>query len=194
MTEEMKETKFAGKQAGTTESVVEEQQPSKKAEEQVETEQDESDDLKQTIKQLESEKEEYKNQYLRSQADLENFRRRAKEEKTMAAKYKAQSLAEKLLPVLDNFERGLNIKSGVEETQSLLDGMEIVYRQLKDALDGENIREIVAEGQPFDPHFHQAIMEVEDEDYKTGTVIEVVQKGYALNDRVIRPAMVKVAA
>lgn len=166
------------------------EQPS---EEQTEpSEKDRIAELRQTIEQLESEQEELKNRLLRVQADYDNFRRRTKEEKTAAAKYKAQSIAEKLLPVLDNFERGLNVEAESEETKSLLQGMEIVYRQLKDVFEAENIKEIEAEGKPFDPEFHEAVMQVEDEEYEANTVVEVVQKGYVLNDRVIRPAMVKV--
>lgn len=153
------------------------------------------EDLEQNdaVEQLEREKEEYKSRFLRVQADFENFRRRKKEEKTADAKYRSQSLAEKLIPALDNFERALNVQPEGSEAQSILEGMDMVYRQIKDAFEAENIREIPAEGEPFDPQFHQAVMQVDHDDYESNTVVEVMQKGYKLNDRVIRPSMVKVA-
>ncbi|SER70876.1 nucleotide exchange factor GrpE [Salipaludibacillus aurantiacus] len=146
------------------------------------------------VKQLELKLEEATNRMLRIQADYDNFRRRTKQEKESAAKYKSQSLAEKLLPALDNFERGMAITPQEEETKSLLKGMDMVYRQIKNALEEEGISEIDAVGQPFDPHYHQAVMQVETDDYGSNIVVEEMQKGYQLKDRVIRPAMVKVNA
>lgn len=145
------------------------------------------------LEQMEKEKEEYKSRFLRAQADYDNFRRRTKEEKTTEAKYRAQNLAEKLLPAFDNFERAMEIAPETSEAQSLLAGMEMVYRQLQEAFEAENIREIPAQGEPFDPHLHQAVMQVDHEDYESNTVVSVMQKGYTLNGRVIRPAMVQVA-
>lgn len=150
------------------------------------------DELEQQIKQLEQEKEELKTRLLRVQADYDNFRRRTKEERVAASKYRSQSLAEKLLPALDNFDRALQLKPEGEEAKSLWQGMEIVHRMLKEGFEQENIKEIEAEGKLFDPEFHQAVMQVEDEEYEPNTVVDVMQKGYMLGDRVIRPAMVKV--
>lgn len=182
-------------QQENTQQQEEQGQTEQPSEEQTEpSEKDRIAELQQTIEQLKSEQEELNNRLLRVQADYDNFRRRTKEEKTAAAKYKVQSIAEKLLPVLDNFERGLNMEAESDETKSLLQGMEIVYRQLKDVFEAENIKEIEAEGKPFDPELHQAVMQVENEDVEPNTVVEVMQKGYILNDRVIRPAMVKVTA
>ncbi|HET7658024.1 MAG TPA: nucleotide exchange factor GrpE [Bacillales bacterium] len=146
------------------------------------------------VEQLEKEKEELKKRLLRVQADYDNFRRRTREESAAAAKYRAQGFAEKLLPAFDSFERALDVKVESEEAKSLLKGLEIVHRQLKDAFEQENIREIEAEGKPFDPQYHQAVMQVEEEGAEPNTVVEVMQKGYVLNDRVIRPAMVKVTS
>ncbi|HET7580872.1 MAG TPA: nucleotide exchange factor GrpE [Bacillales bacterium] len=153
---------------------------------------DNQEDLSPEIKRLEKEKEELKTRVLRIQADYDNFRRRTKEERAADSKYRAQSLAEKLLPALDNFERALDMKAEGEEAKSLLEGMKMVYRQLKDGLEQENVKEIEAKGKPFDPEFHQAVMQVDNEEYEPNTVVEVMQKGYTLGDRVIRPAMVKV--
>lgn len=143
---------------------------------------------------LEQKLEETTNRVLRMQADYDNFRRRTQKEKESAAKYRSQSLAEKLIPALDNFERGMMIDAQSEETKSLLQGMEIVYRQFKEALAEEGIEPIESVGQPFDPHLHQAIMQTESDEFESNVVVEEMQKGYMLKDRVIRPAMVKVNA
>ncbi|MFC5713444.1 nucleotide exchange factor GrpE [Thalassorhabdus alkalitolerans] len=144
--------------------------------------------------QLENEVNEWKNKTLRVQADLENFRRRAKEERETAAKYKAQSLVESLLPALDNFERALQIEPDGEEAKSLLQGMNMVYSQLKEALENEGVEVIQTEGQQFDPNLHQAVMQVEEAGFETNEIVEELQKGYKLKDRIIRPSMVKVNA
>lgn len=147
----------------------------------------------QYIQQLESELEEAKNRLLRAQADFENFRRRSKLEFEAAQKYRAQSLIEDLLPVLDNFERALAIGDDADEKLvSFIKGMEMVQRQLLDALHKEGLEIIEAKGQEFDPHVHQAVMQVEDSEYDSNVVVEELQKGYMLKDRVIRPSMVKV--
>ncbi|TLS39348.1 nucleotide exchange factor GrpE [Pseudalkalibacillus caeni] len=137
---------------------------------------------------------ELENRMVRTQADYDNFRRRTREEKAASAKYRSQSLVEEILPVLDNFERAFAVQGEGESYNSLLQGMEMVYRQLKDALLKEGVEEIDAVGQPFDPHKHQAVMQVETNEYESDVVAEVLQKGYMLKDKVIRPAMVKVSS
>lgn len=136
--------------------------------------------------------EEMTDRLLRTQADYDNFRRRTREEREAAAKYKSQSLVEEILPILDNFERALQMETENEQVKSLLQGMEMVYRQLVTALNNEGVSEIQALGAEFDPHQHQAVMQVESEEHKPNEVIEVLQKGYLLKDRIIRPALVKV--
>ncbi|MCR6106299.1 nucleotide exchange factor GrpE [Salipaludibacillus agaradhaerens] len=160
------------------------------SDEEEKRENDESDDMQE----LERKLADATNRMLRIQADYDNFRRRTKQEKESAAKYRSQSLAEKLLPALDNFERGMMITPQEEETKSLLQGMEMVYRQLKDALAEEGIEPIETVGKPFDPHYHQAVMQVETDEFESNVVVEEMQKGYQLKDKVIRPAMVKVNA
>lgn len=145
------------------------------------------------LEKLEKENEELKNKVLRVQADYDNFRRRTREQTAAASKYKAQGLAEKLLPAIDSFERAMEVNVEGEEAKSLLKGLEIVQRQLKEAFEQENVKEIEALGESFDPEYHQAVMSVEDDQADSNTVIEVMQKGYVLNDRVLRPAMVKVS-
>jgi molecular chaperone GrpE len=148
----------------------------------------------QRIQELELKLEEASQKNLRLQADYDNFRRRTREEQTASLKYKSQSLLEQLLPALDNFERALKTEATTEQAKTLIQGMEMVYRQLADALKQEGLTEVPSVGEKFDPNLHQAVMQVEDSEYESNTVIEELQKGYMLKDRVIRPAMVKVNA
>jgi len=144
------------------------------------------------IQELETKLQDAENRYLRLQADFDNSRRRARIDLEAAQKYRAQSLITNLLPALDNFERALQVEPDNEQTKSLLQGMDMVYRSLSEALKGEGLEAIEAVGQPFDPHMHQAVMQVEDPSFETNVVVEEFQKGYKLKDKVIRPSMVKV--
>jgi len=144
------------------------------------------------ISELQAKLDETENKMLRAQADFDNFRRRARLDQEAAQKYRAQSLVSEILPALDNFERALQIEASNDQTKSLLQGMNMVYNQLVQALQNEGVETIKSVGEQFDPHLHQAVMQVEDENYDSNTVIEELQKGYRLKDRVIRPAMVKV--
>ena len=144
------------------------------------------------IAELEAKLEESENRYLRQHADFENYKRRLRTEQETTVKYRAQSLVSDLLPALDNFERALKVEATDDKTKSILQGMEMVYRGLLDALQKEGVEVIEAEGKPFDPNLHQAVMQVEDADHEPGVVLEEFQKGYKLKDRVIRPTMVKV--
>ena len=149
-------------------------------------------DVKQQKVELEAKLEEAENRILRMQADFENSRRRARLDLEATEKYKSQGLITELLPAIDNFERALKMEADNDQAKSLLQGMEMVYRSLIDALKKEGAEQIEAVGKEFDPHLHQAIMQVEDENFGSNIVVEEFQKGYILKDRVIRPAMVKV--
>jgi molecular chaperone GrpE len=129
---------------------------------------------------------------LRAQADFDNFKRRSRLDQEAAQKYRAQSLVSEIIPALDNFERALQIEADNDQTKSLLQGMNMVYNQLVQALKNEGVEAINSVGEQFDPHLHQAVMQIEDENYESNSVVEELQKGYKLKDRVIRPAMVKV--
>jgi molecular chaperone GrpE len=133
-------------------------------------------------------------QYLHALADLENFRRRARKEKEDAVKYAPLPLLEALLPVVDNFERALAAADHHDNAQLLKEGVEIVYRQLSAALSQAGIRLIESKGKVFDPHEHHAVMQVEDDRVESGIVVEEMQAGYRLHDRVIRPSMVKISS
>lgn len=157
-----------------------------------ETEVDELQAAHQKIAELEAKIEEMDNRYLRLQADFDNSRRRAKLDMEAAQKYRVQSLATDLLQALDNFERATKIEADNEQTKSLLQGVEMIYNGIVEALKKEGVEAIEVVGQEFDPHLHQAVMQVQDENFGSNIVVEEFQKGYKLKDRVIRPAMVKV--
>ncbi len=156
------------------------------------TSEPQADEKDRQIEELNAKLEEEENRRLRLLADLDNTRRRASLDREALQKYRAQEVLTHLIPVLDNFQRGLSVKADSEDAKSLLTGMEMIYRSLDDALKSEGLEEITAEGVEFDPNFHQAVMTGSDESKASGVVLEVLQKGYTLKDRVLRPAMVKV--
>lgn len=144
------------------------------------------------VAELQAKLEEEENRYLRLRADYDNLLRRSKLDREAAEKYRAQSLLNDLLPVLDNLDRALQVEVTSEEAQSLYKGVEMVYRQFIDATAKEGLQVIAAEGEQFDPNFHQAVMQEQDADKESGVVLRELQKGYQLKDRVLRPAMVSV--
>jgi molecular chaperone GrpE len=131
--------------------------------------------------------------YLRVQADFDNFRRRSRQEKEEFAKYASSKLIEELLPVVDNFERALITGKDTTDAEAILKGVDMIFRMLGQVLEQEGLKAIEAVGQPFNPEFHLAIMTVESVDYEEGIVVEEIQKGYNLKDKVLRPSMVKVS-
>ncbi len=137
--------------------------------------------------------EENQNRYLRAQADFDNFRRRTLKEKEELAQYATSKLVGELLPVLDNFQRALQTSGDAAQSDSFAKGVDMIYRQLFQVLEAEGLKAMEPVGQPFDPEHHQAIMQVETDEYEEGIVVEVMQPGYWLKDKVIRPAMVKVS-
>ncbi|MEK3788272.1 nucleotide exchange factor GrpE [Paenibacillus sp. FSL K6-1230] len=142
---------------------------------------------------LAAELEEQQQRLLRTQADFDNFRRRTQKEKEELAKYASMKLVTELVPVLDNFERALASAPQSDEGESFTKGVSMIFRQLESVLTAEGVRAMEAVGQPFNPEFHQAIMQVESDEHEEGIVVEEVQKGYMLKDKVLRPAMVKVS-
>ena len=140
---------------------------------------------------LEAQLKEKSDRILRLQADFENFRRRTAKEKEELAAVITQNLLTDLLPLLDNFERAM----AVEQTdgEAFQKGVEMIFTQLREVMDKHGLENIEAEGKPFDPNVHQAVMRVENPDVEDGTITQVLQKGYQAKGRVIRPAMVQVA-
>ena len=147
-------------------------------------------DLEGTLASARAEIERLKEDFLRAKAETENIRRRAAEDVTRAHKFALESFAATLLPVRDSLEAALAIEAATVE--SLREGVSITGRQLTAAFDKASLAEIAPAGERFDPHRHQAISQLESDD-PPGTVVAVVQKGYRLHDRVIRPALVVVA-
>ncbi|CAH1220956.1 Protein GrpE [Paenibacillus plantiphilus] len=138
--------------------------------------------------------EENQQRYLRAQADFDNFRRRTLKEKEELGQYASMKLIGELLPVVDNFDRAIEAaKSGGGEADSFSKGIDMIFRQLVGVLEQEGLKQMETVGQPFNPDYHQAIMQVESEEHEEGIVVEEVQKGYMLKDKVLRPAMVKVS-
>lgn len=131
-----------------------------------------------------------KNEYAKAYADTENTRKRLTKENNDFMKYHIQAFATSILPVLDNCERALKSET---KDEALHKGVEMIYKQLKAALEKEGVTEIDAEGKPFDGNWHQALMSEHKDGVEAGMVIEVLQKGYKLKDRLLRPAMVKVS-
>lgn len=145
------------------------------------------------VKRLQDLADEYQGRALRAQADFDNFRRRTQKEKEELAQYATSKLVTELLTVLDNFERALVTTPSSPESESFVKGVNMIFRQLDGVLKSEGLTAMETVGQPFNPEYHQAIMQVESEEYEEGIVTEEVQKGYLLKDKVLRPAMVKVS-
>lgn len=129
--------------------------------------------------------------YMRLMAEFQNFKKRAAKEKSDIHAYANEKLMNELLPVLDNFERALETKT--DEVESYAKGMELIFQQMKTALENHGLKEITALGEDFDPNKHSAVMTEETEEFESGKVSKVLQKGYELNGRVIRPSMVAVS-
>lgn len=144
------------------------------------------------VEELEKKLQDEENRYLRLRADFDNFKRRTQTERESAAKYRSQSLLTDLLPVLDNFERALQVEATTEDGQSIKKGIEMVYRSLVEATAKEGLEVIETVDHPFDPNVHQAVMQEQDDSKEAGVVLQELQRGYKLKDRVLRPAMVKV--
>ncbi|MHA0855756.1 nucleotide exchange factor GrpE [Paenibacillus sp. CMAA1364] len=145
------------------------------------------------IERLQALADENQQRVIRAQADFDNFRKRTLKEKADAAKYASIQLVTELLPIMDNFERAFAVDMANEQVASFSKGMDMIFRQLETTLQGEGLVALETVGQPFNPEFHQAIMKVESDLYPEGTVVEEVQKGYMLKDKLLRPAMVKVS-
>ena len=140
---------------------------------------------------LESKNAELEDRVKRQMAEFENFRKRTEKEKSTMFDMGARSVIEKLLPVVDNFERGL--ASITEEQRGpVYDGMNMIYKQLMDELDKMDVKPIEALGQPFDPNLHNAVMQVESEEFESGVVAQELQKGYTHHGSVVRHSMVSV--
>ncbi|MFV9511010.1 nucleotide exchange factor GrpE [Tepidibacillus sp. LV47] len=190
--EEMEKEETMNQTSADSKEEEEENQEEKMQEDQVQEEKneqtkDEISVLKQTI-------EELQNKLLRVHADFDNFRKRMRLEKEETAKYASARLVEALLPAYDNLQRAINSSKETKNFDSLVQGVEMVYRQMEQILNQEGLQPIESVGQPFNPELHQAVMQVQTDEYESGIVVEELQKGYKFKDKVLRPSMVKVNA
>ena len=180
--EELKETEEEMKEEDTLSDETIEDSNSEEVEEE-----------KDPVELLEEKLEKEENKYLKLYAEFENYKRRSREEAERTNKYKNQSLATDLLSVLDNLERALQEIGDSESFESLHKGVEMVYKDFLNKLEANGITQIQALDEQFDPNYHQAVMAESKDGVEAGIVIEELQKGYLLKDRVIRPSMVKVS-
>lgn len=150
------------------------------------------------LKRVETERAELQERLMRRQAEFDNYRKRVERERGETYNRMVGEVARKLLPVLDNLRRALDAESSMKATESeefrhFLSGVELIYKQLNDVLEGFGVEPVAAVGQPFDPHVHEAVVTEQTEDFEPDTVIQELVRGYRLGDKLLRPAVVKVA-
>ena len=151
------------------------------------------EELEEEVSKLKEEVAASKNAYFKAFADAENLKKRLQSEADNVRKYRIQGFATEVLPVLDNLERALDVKVEDPNIKNYVKGFEMIYQQLVHILENEGVKVIEAQDKPFDPNYHQALMQEAKEGVESGMVIEVLQKGYMLKDRVLRAALVKVS-
>ncbi|MBF2261607.1 nucleotide exchange factor GrpE [Staphylococcus capitis] len=174
----------------TDNSEVNEEHLQEDSQEEVQTEDvDPKDEKIQELEKLANDNEE---KYLRLYAEFENYKRRIQNENQINKTYQAQGVLTDILPSIDNIERALQIEGDDESFKSLQKGVQMVHESLLRALKDNGLEEIEAEGQEFDPNLHQAVVQDDNPDFKSGEITQELQKGYKLKDRVLRPSMVKV--
>ncbi len=150
------------------------------------------------LKRLEGEVKELRDSLARRQADFENYRKRMERERSETFNRVVVDIAAKLLPVLDNLKRALDTEASVEASESdefrhFLSGVDLIYKQLYGVLDALGVKPVLAEGEMFDPHLHEAVVTEPTDDYEPDTVMQEIVRGFRVGDRLIRPALVKVA-
>ncbi|MGN1405877.1 MAG: nucleotide exchange factor GrpE [Erysipelotrichaceae bacterium] len=180
------------KQEEIKEEVKEEEIPQEETDDEEELVEDLVDERDEKIKSLEAQVADLKNKYAMAYADSENTRKRLNAEAEQIKKYRIQSFALEILPVLDNLERAL-AQDENKQDNGFYTGVKMIYEQLLSALVKEGVTEVICLNEKFDPNFEHAIMVEKKEGVEPGIVIEVLQKGYKLKDRVLRAAMVKVS-
>jgi len=178
-----------------TEKDLEQTQNEEQQSETTEAKNEENNQEPDALEAAKAEAAEYKDKYIRAHADFENAKKRLEKDKMNAVAYANESFAKDILAVVDSFENALNsIESADKENASevlekMQEGVKLTYEQLKKVLEKHHIKEIVCKGE-FDPEVHQVIMQVESDDHNTDDIVQVMQKGYTIKDRVLRPAMV----
>jgi|YelNatPaOPRAMG01_1025707.scaffolds.fasta_scaffold01660_12 molecular chaperone GrpE len=150
-------------------------------------------ELEAKVSELQSKAEEYLDQWRRTAADFANYRKRVEKEQAEQTKYANAALIAKLLPILDDFERAFQTIPPALSKLTWLDGIFLIHRKFQYILEQEGLKPIETQGQFFDPYYHEAISYEETDHYEDGQIIGEIQKGYMLHDKVLRPALVKVA-
>lgn len=195
---EEKASDDAGKRAEAEAEEAKESKEAKEVKEDGEASGEAAEDAGEKAEEPEKEasaEEQESERYMRLMAEFQNFKRRAAKEKTDIHAFANERIVSDLLPVLDNFERALGGEAEATENEELKNyakGMELIFEQLKAALEKAGVKEIEALGEDFDPNVHNAVMTEQTDEYEDGKISKVMQKGYKLNDRVVRPAMVAV--
>ena len=162
------------------------------AEETVETvEENKEPTMEEKLEEAQKQAQDNLDKYIRQLAEFENFRKRSNSEKTAMYSNGVRDTVEKLLPVIDNFERA--VEAADDKEDPMYKGVEMILKQFMEILENLGVKEIPSKGEPFDPNVHSAVMHIDDESCDENVVVEVFQKGYTLGDKVIRPSMVKVA-
>ena len=162
------------------------------AEETVETvEENKEPTMEEKLEEAQKQAKDNLDKYIRQLAEFENFRKRSNSEKTAMYSNGVRDTVEKLLPVIDNFERA--VEAADDKEDPMYKGVEMILKQFMEILENLGVKEIPSKGEPFDSNVHSAVMHVDDESCDENIVVEVFQKGYTLGDKVIRPSMVKVA-
>lgn len=193
LTEEtIPETSESGAADGETQETAETEAKEEPKEEKKDKKKKEKIDKKQEA--LKQKVEELEDRVKRQMAEFENFRKRTEKEKTMMFETGAKSVIEKILPVVDNFERGLATVSEDDKDSPFAQGMEMIYKQLMTELENMQVKPIPALGEEFNPDFHNAVMQVESEEYESGVIAQELQKGYTYRDSVVRHSMVAVVS
>ncbi len=195
--EDVKEEQEEEIKEGSDKAETEKKEPEAGSEEEgVKEEQEKKDTEDKEVKDPKDAKiEELNDKVMRQMAEFDNYRKRTDKEKEQMFEVGAKSIIEKILPIIDNFERALEMAGSEEgkEQDPFMDGMEKVYRQLMDELDKAGVKPIEALGEDFDPNLHNAVMQEESEEFESGKITKELQKGYMYRDSVVRHSMVAVA-
>lgn len=159
-----------------------------------EEQKDEKIEVDSLNKELQEKYDKLNSQYIRLAADFDNFRKRQAQERESLLKYGAENTLKKLIEVLDNFDRGEKAIENVEDVQQVKDSFNLVLKQMRETLTKLGLEVIETEGQEFNPNFHEAVMQTPTSEYDEGIIINELQKGYRIGDKVLRPALVNVAS
>jgi molecular chaperone GrpE len=175
------------------ETIEEEIEPSAEESEEAQESDEDMARMQQELETARSENAAAADMMLRVAAEMDNYKKRAIKERETLTKYGSQGILQELLPILDNFQRAIESANESKDFDSFLEGVEMIFKQMGDALERKSVSVINAVGEVFDPNIHEAVVQIASEEYPENIVAEELQKGYMLHDRVIRPAMVAVS-